>query len=103
VGLDAALLYICSKYIRIPTAAVYVSQKMGFYTITGQLVSYFFNCLGTYSAVFNCLFRGLEKCCLEDTGAGAFLTPGSGIRDPGWVKNQDPDPGRTSRIRFPTA
>ncbi len=22
-----------------------------------------------------------------------FLTPGSGIWDPGWLKNQDPDPG----------
>jgi hypothetical protein len=28
-----------------------------------------------------------------DPGSGAFLTPGSGIRDPGWVKCQDPDPG----------
>ncbi len=28
-----------------------------------------------------------------DPGSGAFLTPGSGIRDPVWVKNQDPDPG----------
>jgi hypothetical protein len=23
-----------------------------------------------------------------DPGSGAFLTPGSGIRDPGWVKNR---------------
>jgi hypothetical protein len=27
-----------------------------------------------------------------DPGSGAFLTTGSGIRNPGWVKNQDPDP-----------
>jgi hypothetical protein len=26
------------------------------------------------------------------SGAGAFLTP-RWIRDPGWVKSQDPDPG----------
>jgi hypothetical protein len=26
-------------------------------------------------------------------GSGAFLTPGFGIRDPGWVKSQDRDPG----------
>jgi hypothetical protein len=52
-----------------------------------------------------------------DPGSGAFLTPGSGIRflfdpgircffdpwirDPGWVKSQDPDPGWTCRIIFP--
>jgi hypothetical protein len=28
-----------------------------------------------------------------DPGSGAFLTPGSGIRDPRCVKNQDPIPG----------
>jgi hypothetical protein len=28
-----------------------------------------------------------------DPGSGAFLTPGSRIRDPGWVTCQDPDPG----------
>ncbi len=28
-----------------------------------------------------------------DPGSGAFLTPGSGIRDPGWVESQHPDPG----------
>jgi hypothetical protein len=28
-----------------------------------------------------------------DPGSGAFLTPASGLRDPGWVKNQDPDSG----------
>ncbi len=27
-----------------------------------------------------------------DPGSGAFLTPGSGFRDPGWVKSQNPDP-----------
>jgi hypothetical protein len=32
---------------------------------------------------------------IRDLGSGTFLTPGSG--DPGWVKNQDPDPG--TRIR----
>ncbi len=30
---------------------------------------------------------------VADPGSGAYLTPGSGIRDRGWVKNQDPDPG----------
>jgi hypothetical protein len=28
-----------------------------------------------------------------DAGPGVSLTPGSQIWDPGWVKNQDPDPG----------
>ncbi len=31
-----------------------------------------------------------------DPGSGASFTPW--IRDPGWVKNQDPDPGCTSQI-----
>jgi hypothetical protein len=30
---------------------------------------------------------------VADPESGAFLNPGSGIRDPGWVKYQDPDPG----------
>ncbi len=38
--------------------------------------------------------HGGHQCC--GSGPGAFLTPGSGIRDPGWVKSKDPDPG--SRI-----
>jgi hypothetical protein len=33
-----------------------------------------------------------------DLGSCAFLT-----LDPGWVKNQDPDPGRKTRIIFPRA
>ncbi len=28
-----------------------------------------------------------------DQGSGDFFTPRSRIRDPGWVNNQDPDPG----------
>ncbi len=42
---------------------------------------------------------------VADPGSSAFLTPGSGIRYPGWVKNQDPgsDPGWTSRIIFSRA
>jgi hypothetical protein len=28
-----------------------------------------------------------------DPGSGGFLNPGSGIRNPGWVKIKDPDPG----------
>ncbi len=32
-----------------------------------------------------------------DPTSGAFLTPGSGIQYPGWVKNQDPDPGCLSK------
>jgi hypothetical protein len=30
---------------------------------------------------------------VTDPGPVAFLTAGSGIRDPGWVENQDPDLG----------
>jgi hypothetical protein len=33
--------------------------------------------------------RAFWQCC--GSGSGDFSTPGSG--DPGWVKNQDPDPG----------
>jgi hypothetical protein len=32
----------------------------------------------------------LSGSVADPSGSGAFLTPGSGIRDPGWVKNQDP-------------
>ncbi len=32
---------------------------------------------------------------------GAFLTPGFGIRVPGWVKSQDPDQGSGSRMNNP--
>ncbi len=35
------------------------------------------------------------QCC----GSGAFLTPGSGVQDPGWVKGQDPGSGSGIRIR----
>ncbi len=35
-----------------------------------------------------------------DPGTGAFSTPGSGIRDPGWVKSQDPDPGWVKILIF---
>jgi hypothetical protein len=33
-----------------------------------------------------------------DTGSGAFLTPGSWILGPGWVKNQDPGSGSGMNI-----
>jgi hypothetical protein len=32
---------------------------------------------------------------IRDTGSGAFLP-----LDPGWVKNQDPDPGLTTQMIF---
>ncbi len=38
---------------------------------------------------------------VPDPGSGAFFYPWT--RDPGWVKNQDPDPGWTTRIMFPRA
>ncbi len=34
-----------------------------------------------------------------DTGSGAFFVPW--IWDPGWVKNQDPDPGSGSGMNIP--
>jgi hypothetical protein len=40
----------------------------------------------------------LQATSVADPGSGAFLTPGSGIRDPGWVESQHPDPG--SGIKF---
>ncbi len=46
---------------------------------------------------------GAQECSVEDpdTGSGAFLASGSGIRclfglwirDQGWVKSKDPEPG----------
>jgi hypothetical protein len=30
---------------------------------------------------------------IRGPGSDAFLTPGSGTRDLGWVKNESPDPG----------
>jgi hypothetical protein len=57
------------------------------------------------------LYEPLESFSVADPnpGSGAFLTAGSGIRclfdlwirDPGWVKNQDPDPGSGSGINNP--
>jgi hypothetical protein len=35
---------------------------------------------------------------VADPRSGAFLTPGSGIRCPGWVKNQDPGSGSGMNI-----
>jgi hypothetical protein len=36
----------------------------------------------------------LTRCVADpDPGSGAFLTPGSRIRDPGCVKNQESNPG----------
>jgi hypothetical protein len=38
----------------------------------------------------------LTRCFADpDPGSGAFLTPGSRIRDLGWVKNQEPNPEYT--------
>ncbi len=39
------------------------------------------------------------SCSVADPGSGAFLTPW--IRDPGWIKSKDPDPGWTTRNIFP--
>ncbi len=42
--------------------------------------------------IFKNLSRFLRTSVAEpDPGSGAFLTPGSGIRDPGWEKSQDLD------------
>ncbi len=62
----------------------------------------------TYTSVYSCVlfiltsisFNNFVFCHLLLTsvadlypGSGAILTHGSGIRDLGWVKSQDPDPG----------
>jgi hypothetical protein len=39
------------------------------------------------------IIRNVGSVADPDPGSGAFLTPGIGIWDPEWVKNQDPDPG----------
>ncbi len=41
------------------------------------------------------------QCCGSGSGIRCIFDPG--IRNPGWVKNLDPDPGRTTRIIFPRA
>jgi hypothetical protein len=41
----------------------------------------------TLALVTHLFLHRSNQCC------GAFLTPGSGIRDPGWVKSKDPDSG----------
>ncbi len=43
--------------------------------------------------------KNWNQCC--GSGSGAFFDPW--IRDPGWVKNQDPDTGWTTLIIFPRA
>jgi hypothetical protein len=42
-----------------------------------------------------------SQCCGSGSGIRCRFYPW--IRDPGWVKNKDPDPGWTSRIIFPRA
>ncbi len=44
--------------------------------------------------------QNIISISVADTGSDAFLTPES---DPGWVKNQDPDPGWITWIIFPRA
>jgi hypothetical protein len=39
------------------------------------------------------LTRDKSSVADPDPGFGAFLTPGSGIRDPGWLESQHPDKG----------
>ncbi len=39
------------------------------------------------------IIRNVGSVAELDPGSGAFMTPGIGIWDPEWVKNQDPDPG----------
>jgi hypothetical protein len=45
----------------------------------------------SFITVFDCHLVYCERQCCGSPGSGAFLTPW--IRDPGWVKSQDPDPG----------
>jgi hypothetical protein len=52
--------------------------------------------------------RAIIPYCLDlisvadpDPGSGAFLTPGSGIRYPGWVESQHPDSGSGIRDEQP--
>ncbi len=47
------------------------------------------------------LYGGDDQCFVSGSGIQCFFDPW--IRDPGWVKKQDPDPGWTSRIIFPRA
>jgi hypothetical protein len=56
--------------------------------------------LATYIYMYiqgNCfiftIIRQVLRIPIRDPEFGAFFTPGSGIRDPGWVKIQDPDSG----------
>jgi hypothetical protein len=47
-----------------------------------------------YSTLKICHLLTLPSSVADpDPGSGAFLTPGSRTRDPGWVKSKDPDPG----------
>jgi hypothetical protein len=45
---------------------------------------------------------GTSKQCYG-SGSGIWCLFDPWIRNPGWVKNQDPDPGSTTRIIFPRA
>ncbi len=44
-----------------------------------------------------------SQCCASGFVIQCLLTPGSGIWNTGWVKNQDPDLGLTSLVTFPRA
>ncbi len=40
------------------------------------------------------------RICIRDPESGAFLTPGSEIRDLGWVKSQDLGSGMNNEYIF---
>ncbi len=56
--------------------------------------------------VYSSIAVTLNNFCMEIAGvveSGIRCLFDHWIRDPGWVKSQDPDPGRTTRIIFPRA
>ena len=55
--------------------------------------------LATEKKMVNWHLLPVLRIRILDPGSGAFLTPG--IRDPRWLKNQDPDPGSGSGMNNP--
>jgi hypothetical protein len=70
---------MCMKMVR-PYIYTYVQERQ----TEPELHEYW------YSRLCVSQYRLLSSVADPDPGSSAFLNSGSGIRDPGWVKNQDP-------------
>jgi hypothetical protein len=57
-------------------------------------------CTDPQNCGYTVLLQSVSLIRIRDLGSGAFLTPRSGIGEPGWVKNQNPDSGSGSGMNI---